>query len=234
MLAVGTFHRERLTPLKDYYDQYALQAYQVSNVAAAYAGSTIVMPSEVPFNQPMEFIDLTGVASDDDSDDSDDNTGAGGVDNTGAGGVDVEDAGLRIFLKDMGVPEKGGGSSSSAIPAKVGGGSSSSAIPAKVKRRAQSSSRAAASSAAAVAAEVAPMMKPPPQFTLEAYRQSRKGARGRIGGKRRRKSAGSMAGDGGARDGGARRKNSVAERSSRAVVRNSNDSSSAVSALRKW
>ena len=226
MLAVGTFHRERLTPLKDYYDQYALQAYQVSNVAAAYAGSTIVMPSEVPFNQPMEFIDLTGVASDDDSDDSDDNTGAGGV--------DVEDAGLRIFLKDMGVPEKGGGSSSSAIPAKVGGGSSSSAIPAKVKRRAQSSSRAAASSAAAVAAEVAPMMKPPPQFTLEAYRQSRKGARGRIGGKRRRKSAGSMAGDGGARDGGARRKNSVAERSSRAVVRNSNDSSSAVSALRKW
>ena len=179
------------------------------NVAAAYAGSTIVMPSEVPFNQPMEFIDLTGVASDDDSDDSDDNTGAGGV--------DVEDEGLRMFLKDMGVPEKGGGSSSSAIPAKA-------------KHRAQSSSRAAASSAAAVAAEVAPMMKPPPQFTLEAYRQSRKGARGRIGGKRRRKSAGSMPGDG-----GARRKKSVAnERGSRAVVRNSNDSSSAVSALSEW
>ena len=67
MVALGTYHSKRLSLLKDHYDVHALQAYQVNNVADAYAGCTTVMPTEVPFNQPVEFVDIAGTG--DDSDD---------------------------------------------------------------------------------------------------------------------------------------------------------------------
>ena len=146
--------------------------------------------------------------------------------------------GLEAFLDEMGV--RGASSSATAMEAGTARHAARRSTSAAASSAAASSaaSSAAASSAAAssaAVAELAPMMKAPPKFTLEMYQQSRKGVRGRIPPKRRRKSAGSMVNDGG-HTGTARKKRAkkVAARHGRAELRSVQRAQSALNSLKEW